>query len=664
MQLERITDYSWRIPKHGAMRVDGIVYASRKMLDAIRLDESLQQVANVATLPGIVGASLAMPDIHWGYGFPIGGVAAFDERSGVVSPGGVGYDVNCLPNYSMISDGYGCKRPIESFECLAVKPDVKCLADGHEMVSVSIGRFLKRKVNEQLIRLTTDSGRILDVTAEHPILTPQGMKSAGNLTQGEKVAVSHFEGVLFSEPSEEIIVDEKDIVQALHILGKEGAGNSVPQILKFVRSINLLPLRFNSHQLPHLLRVIGYLFGDGTLYMDTSRSRLRAAFYGDREDLETLRESVRSIGFTPSRIYSRNRRHSIRTAYDSYSFERCEEHFYVGSSAFGVLMSVLGVPVGKRVSEFYGVPKWIRRAPLWQKRIFLAALFGAELSTPSTLTGHDYNFYCPILDMNKRKEVVRNGKMFLDQLSAMLSEFDIETKAISIRKEFTNKNGDESYRLRLILSNKSKNLINLYERIGYECNRHRQARASYAVAYLKFKERHLVLREKLADDIHAYARMTGTNGSAVHAVFDQCAPNHHFVSRSIKGRSSRVRVGDGFQTFREFVDGCTDGLGDSGCVWEPIISVDKEPYDGYVYDFTVNHPSHNFVADGVVVSNCGVRLLTTNLMASEVKDKMRQIVHQLFRDIPTGVGAHHKDFKLSPDDEHQVLKKGARWAVE
>jgi tRNA-splicing ligase RtcB len=95
MDLERIHDHAWRIPKHGNMRVDGIVYASRRMLDAIRTDESLKQVMNVACLPGIVGASLAMPDIHWGYGFPIGGVAAFDMDEGVISPGGVGYDVNC-----------------------------------------------------------------------------------------------------------------------------------------------------------------------------------------------------------------------------------------------------------------------------------------------------------------------------------------------------------------------------------------------------------------------------------------------------------------------------------------------------------------------------------------------------------------------------------------
>lgn len=95
MQLERLDDYRWRIAPTGRMRVPGIVYTSTRMLDALREDNALTQVANVACLPGIVGASLAMPDIHWGYGFPIGGVAAFDWQEGVVSPGGVGYDINC-----------------------------------------------------------------------------------------------------------------------------------------------------------------------------------------------------------------------------------------------------------------------------------------------------------------------------------------------------------------------------------------------------------------------------------------------------------------------------------------------------------------------------------------------------------------------------------------
>ncbi len=94
MKLQQIDPYRWRIPREGKMRVDGIVYASEEMVRELREDQSLQQVVNVAHLPGILKASLAMPDIHWGYGFPIGGVAAMDADEGVVSPGGVGYDIN------------------------------------------------------------------------------------------------------------------------------------------------------------------------------------------------------------------------------------------------------------------------------------------------------------------------------------------------------------------------------------------------------------------------------------------------------------------------------------------------------------------------------------------------------------------------------------------
>lgn len=95
--IQKIDDYRWLIPKSAksGMRVDGMVYATESMMKQIREDEALEQVANVAFLPGIVGRSMAMPDIHWGYGFPIGGVAATSVKDGVVSPGGVGFDINC-----------------------------------------------------------------------------------------------------------------------------------------------------------------------------------------------------------------------------------------------------------------------------------------------------------------------------------------------------------------------------------------------------------------------------------------------------------------------------------------------------------------------------------------------------------------------------------------
>src|SRR5205085_7518660 len=96
--LEQVDPCCWRIPKsfRPGMRVDGLIFASEALLSKIREDQAPEQVANVATLPGIQVASLAMPDIHWGYGFCIGGVCATDPaEGGVISPGGVGYDINC-----------------------------------------------------------------------------------------------------------------------------------------------------------------------------------------------------------------------------------------------------------------------------------------------------------------------------------------------------------------------------------------------------------------------------------------------------------------------------------------------------------------------------------------------------------------------------------------
>ncbi len=95
--LERVDAYRWRIPQsyQPGMHVPGIVFADEDLMEQIIEERALQQVANVATLPGIVGSSLGMPDIHWGYGFPVGGVAAIESEGGVVSPGGIGFDINC-----------------------------------------------------------------------------------------------------------------------------------------------------------------------------------------------------------------------------------------------------------------------------------------------------------------------------------------------------------------------------------------------------------------------------------------------------------------------------------------------------------------------------------------------------------------------------------------
>ncbi len=95
MELKKINEFTWQMDKQGSMKVPAIIYASEKILEKIKQDKTLEQVKNVACLKGIQKASYAMPDAHQGYGFPIGGVAAFDMEEGIISPGGVGYDINC-----------------------------------------------------------------------------------------------------------------------------------------------------------------------------------------------------------------------------------------------------------------------------------------------------------------------------------------------------------------------------------------------------------------------------------------------------------------------------------------------------------------------------------------------------------------------------------------
>jgi len=118
IKVQQIDACRWHIPREGAMRTDGLIFASEKMMQDLRREQALEQVCNVATLPGIVGPSMAMPDIHWGYGFPIGGVAAFDAEEGVVSPGGVGYDINC-----------GVRLLRSNLDAASIRPHLDKLAD-------------------------------------------------------------------------------------------------------------------------------------------------------------------------------------------------------------------------------------------------------------------------------------------------------------------------------------------------------------------------------------------------------------------------------------------------------------------------------------------------------------------------------------------------------
>jgi tRNA-splicing ligase RtcB (3'-phosphate/5'-hydroxy nucleic acid ligase) len=145
MDFEHVSGFKYRIPKEGKMRVDATFYASEGILEDLKSEDyaSLQQLCNVATLPGVVEPALSMPDIHWGYGFPIGGVAAFDPNDdGVVSPGGVGFDINC--GVRLLISELSRKEVDPSEGRLVEDPQKNLLADAlYEGIPSGVGRGRK-----------------------------------------------------------------------------------------------------------------------------------------------------------------------------------------------------------------------------------------------------------------------------------------------------------------------------------------------------------------------------------------------------------------------------------------------------------------------------------------------------------------------------------------
>jgi len=253
--LERIDQNRWRIPKGAqpGMRVDGVIFANDALIADVRAGGGPQQVANVATLPGIVAASMAMPDIHWGYGFPIGGVAATDASAGgVVSPGGVGYDINCgvrllrsdlsaeddvRPRLKQLIDqlfrdvpvGVGVGGPFE----FADKQMRRLLADG-------AGYLAERGLATQEDLAATESGGRLDGAdpdGVSPLALKRGRDQCGTLGAGNHfVEIQRVERVYDAAAAEVLGLSEGAVTVMIHS-GSRGLGHQVcTDALKVLRS--------------------------------------------------------------------------------------------------------------------------------------------------------------------------------------------------------------------------------------------------------------------------------------------------------------------------------------------------------------------------------------------------------------------------------------------
>jgi tRNA-splicing ligase RtcB len=263
-ELRRVGEVEWELPATGEMRVPGRVFADSELMDAIGGDGSLEQLRNVATLPGVVEAVLAMPDVHQGYGFPVGGVAATELPDGVVSPGGVGFDVNCgvrLLAAPFTVDELGGRREALVHEISRTVPAGTGRGSGLELTASDLDRVLAdgpRALGEEIagpkdIELTESEGRLdgADPAALSERARERGSDQLGTLGSGNHfLEVQRVDRIHDGAAAEALGLHDGQVTVLIHS-GSRGLGHQVCTdfVKRFVGALDRYRIRLPDRQL-------------------------------------------------------------------------------------------------------------------------------------------------------------------------------------------------------------------------------------------------------------------------------------------------------------------------------------------------------------------------------------------------------------------------------
>jgi tRNA-splicing ligase RtcB len=230
----------------------------------------------------------------------------------------------------------------------------------------------------------------------------------------------------------------------------------------------------------------------------------------------------------------------------------------------------------------------------------------------------------------------------------------MEVQDLREEVDWTAPDESRSIHFKLIFRAVSETFRAVWGRVGYAYNPERRRLALHALHYLRLKKAHLQERTELAGKARALYAEVGSPGQ-VCAVL---GGNRRFIERAIYEDTGSVRPAAGFPTFPEYLEG-------SGpMVFDEVVAMEELPYVGRVYDLSLAHPDHNFVAEGVVVSNCGVRLLVSELSQEELAPRKSRLADVLYRSVPSGVGKGRKDVRFARKDLEEVLPEGAGALVE
>lgn len=538
-------------------------------------DSTLAQIRRCSSDDQVGGAAL-MADGHKGYSMPIGGVVAYREA---VSPSGVGYDIACLAPGAPVTTRDGYYLPIEE-----IGPDAAAMCwDGVRTRPIDQNYGAVARGVRRVWKVVLSNGRTIQATSDHRILTEDGWKAVGMLLPQESVAVSPFVGLPFTNQARVLPIELSDGRLAAELAARE-----------------IYPVSTSSVLFPVLVRLLGYVSGDGHLSKDGKRVSIYTTSEHDAADLIS---DLARLGYQ-AHVHRRSRAPGRPD----------EIHVYVGSRAFHSLLAALGSPVGKKVWAEDPFP-WLFESPRWVRAHFLSAFCSAEMMTPRI---HP-NGMIPNPQLKQAGEN-RNAINFIARLFRSLG-FDVSVAASGVAR------GERHDAVLQILGGVAAQL-RFVEEVGF-CYAHEKRVAAAKIASIAWQRDRLITERTAAQHLARELRVSGASGKhAIQEVTTQYGVTASFVLHAMYGRRGTPRRSPG-------TAGTPNTTGE--ICWVPVLAVmegDSVP----VWDVLTSDPAHAFFASGVVVHNCGLKGVRTDLRAEDVKPRIPTIMDDISRKVVFGIG--------------------------
>jgi len=452
-----------------------------------------------------------------------------------------------------------------------------------------------------VFELRTETDRTLLASGDHPIYTSKGIKDMRDLRVGDEVVVLPAKPV-HRKTSDSVILDETSLSPYIP------AASNKERIAKELRERGLLPLRSDDPRLPAIIRLVGHAFGDGCLTYNKGGSGMGGKFVasGDPKDLEWIALDMARLEFHALPVYHGHAQSVIRTAAGERQVVGSYDTLACSSVVLLSFLTALGAPLGEKTESKFTVPSWILNGQRWMKRDFLASFFGSELDE-ARVAGS--TFYPPSLSLSKTNDAMESGLAFVEQLKAMLGEFDVNVSSVRVGESAIRQDGESIRKITLNLGSGMTNLANLFAGVGYLYQAEREAMGLYAAGYLSLQ----IQRQKKTIEAYTRAIALRKEGLSYRRIAERLNEEGytwvktHNVNRwlwhgvrnpELLGTTARK------QPFSKWIKTATRGLPRSGLVWERVAAVRRTETKAPLQDITVRDPSHNFFANGILTSNC------------------------------------------------------------